>query len=109
MNTQAYQILNTVALSDQALSAKEIADKVSIHPATVRVTLAGMYRRGMVQRREAKMPSDYKGKIPYNYFVEPKDTPSQRKNSDVKIVAGDRTMSVTEARDFYSQLKKLFG
>lgn len=91
------------------MSAVDISRRIKAHPAQIRQELTTLYRMGKVQRKEARMPMGYTGKKPYKYYVDMSGTPVEPEVEGVKVLVGNSTMTVSEARKLYDQLKLLFG
>lgn len=114
MSNVREQVLDIIRNSNTALSAKEISNHLPYHPALVRTTLTEMYRGGTVQRHAAAKLPGLNGKRPFKYFqampelvnAQPVREPTRH---TIRVMVGDRSMTVTQARELYNQLHQLFG
>jgi len=103
---QVYQIISNTSGS---VRAKDIVGKVRGNPAQIRQELTTLYREGKIQRRKARGSRVGTGRKPFVYYVDFSAPPVEPRNEGVTILVGDISMSATEARKLYDQLKLLFG
>jgi len=102
------RVLEVIQSSPSRLTAKDIQQMQVITPSYVGKALTILYQSGRIKR--VKMPRyGRKGNNSYAYYATEKTAPATTHSpEEVKVVVGSYTLTVSEARALYAQLKTLF-
>jgi hypothetical protein len=109
-------VLNAVHQSPIPLTAKNIADMGIVNPQYVVNILTLLHRKGKVFRHvTSRANGNTRGAMPFAYYVDPSQmsaTPQPRKDTKqpiLHVVVGTHTLTASQARELYTQLKELFS